>query len=161
MAGAEPAAKLAARLARALAEGDATKMRADPDNDKPLRPLRPLLVRLGIDQCAERGLASRLDIGCRAVIDEHGLTAPDHGNALPFLDWRKIDARRRQGKGICGRIHHMDEGPHGEGRSNGADRCRRDQQEVPSRFPLITMFRRCRRCVCHERNLIIAPAIRG
>src|SRR5690242_3676913 len=87
VAGAEPAAIVAALVAGMLAKRNAAKMRANADQDQPLR-LAFLVARLVRLRVGHRSFVvanrARDRVG-RAVVDEDGRAPPLHRNALAWL----------------------------------------------------------------------------
>ena len=88
MAGAEPAAPIAARVARLVAQRNAAEMGADADGDEPLllAGLDARCVGGRVDQVLERGGLGLLDLVRGAVAEEDRLALPDRGDALALLD---------------------------------------------------------------------------
>jgi len=118
MAGAEPAAPLAARVGRLVAERDAAEMGADADDDQPLimAGLDPVGVGLRLDEVAELDVLRRLDFDRRAVADKDRLAAPDRGDRAALGDRRQINLGGLERQHVRGRVHAVDKGP-----GDGAD----------------------------------------
>ena len=121
VAGAEPAAPVAARIGRLVAERHAAEMGADADQDDPLvvAGLHPRRVRLRLDQLRQRHVLGFLDLGRRAVADEDRLALPEHGDALALDDRRQVHLDRRQRQHVLRGVHGVDQRP---GDGGGADR---------------------------------------
>ena len=89
------------------------------------------------------------------MVDEHRLAPPDDGNPLADLDRGEIDAGRRQGQSIGGRVHAINQRPHCQPGANHADNAGSDQEEVAPCLPFVHMRRRGCHHFCHGRSSLV------
>ena len=130
MAGTEPAVEFALLAGRYAAE-----MRADADDDEPLRLLDAFGVRLRIGQLRQRNVFRRFDFGWRAVTHENRLAAPFHRDDLAFRNRRKIDFGRGQRQSGRVRIYSRNQRPRHAGDGSRSCGARRDIENVaPARL---------------------------
>src|SRR5439155_10796392 len=137
VARAEPAAILTAVVTGFLAERDAAEVRADADDDKPFRFLDAVGIGLRFAQLRDVDILRGLDLLGRAMRDKDGLALPDRGQPLTDLDRRQVHLGGGKRQSVARRIEGGDEGPHGCGNADAADRARGQNQEVTPGFTLM------------------------
>ena len=92
-----------------LTNGHTTKVSADTKHDKPLWPLRPALVTLGVPQGLPVRVLRLLNLIRCTMSDEHGLATPFDDNVLSLRDASQLDFDLGQSKDISGRSHCTEE----------------------------------------------------
>jgi hypothetical protein len=91
MAGAEPAFPISKRIAALLTKGHTAKMRANPDDDQPLRPFCPICIWRGIDEVRPIIGPSKSNLFLRASINENWFPLPPESNARADLNTVQIN----------------------------------------------------------------------
>ena len=132
VAGAEPAAPVAARIGRLVAQRHAAQMGADADQHDPLvvARLHPRLIRLRLDKLGQLHVLGFLDLLVRAVADEDRLALPEHGDPLADHDRRQVDLDGGQRQHVLRRVHVVDEGPSDGGRADAGGGAGDQLQEI-------------------------------
>src|SRR6266849_4732023 len=133
VAGAEPAAILAALIGRPLAQRHAAQMRAHADDDEPFRLLDARGIGLGVAQRVDVDLLRRLDLALGAVVDEDRLALPFDGEPLAHLHRPQIHFGGAERQRVLGRLHAVDERPHRDGGAHAGHRRCGDRQKIAPR----------------------------
>ena len=129
MARAEPAAVVAVRIAGLLAQGMQPRWVQMPTMTNHCGSTTR--SSSGSDpQRREVDRARGLDLGRRAMADEHRLAAPLRGDRHAFLDAREVDLDRAESEHVGGRIHAVDQGPHQRRRPDRRGGAGQQVQEI-------------------------------